>query len=128
MFATRALRQAAAHSERKPLIQFLGKRSIPSNVDHTPRPHPQSPTGSLPEAFVATRGNSHADFQSYRSNMQLHGPLHNIGGVPAARLGPVEPPRGTAWDRNELPERFRRAPLTPAEIEAVETGGAALFG
>lgn len=27
--ATRALRQAAAHAERQPMIKFLGPRSIP---------------------------------------------------------------------------------------------------
>jgi small subunit ribosomal protein YMR-31 len=31
------------------------------------------------------------------------------------------------FDRDELPARFRRAPLSMAEIEAVETGGATLF-
>ena len=31
------------------------------------------------------------------------------------------------FDRSELPARFRRTPLTIAEIEAIETGGAAAF-
>jgi len=30
MFATKVLRQAAAHAERQPSIKFIGKRSIPS--------------------------------------------------------------------------------------------------
>lgn len=33
---------------RQPLIKFLGKRSYPSGADHTPKPHPCSPDGTLP--------------------------------------------------------------------------------
>lgn len=125
MFATRAMRQAAHAAERTPLIKFIGRRTIPANIDHTPHPHPASPGGALPGGG----GNSHPTFSSYRDHAQQHGPLRKtIGGQTGARLGPVEPPRGVAFDRNELPERFRRRPLSPAEIEAVETGGAALFG
>ncbi|KAF3071198.1 putative ribosomal protein ymr-31 protein [Daldinia childiae] len=134
MYATRVLRQAAAHAERTPLIRFIGKRSIPENVDHTPQPHPASPSGALPSGFGSS-GNSHTSFSSYRDHAQQHGPLRKtigaaggIGAQPAAHLGPIEPPKGIYFDRNQLPERFRRVPLTAAEIEAVETGGAALFG
>ncbi|KAI5926054.1 hypothetical protein F4810DRAFT_708135 [Camillea tinctor] len=125
MFATRVLRQAAAHgAERAPLIRFIGRRTIPTQIDHTPRPHPASPTGALPG-----NGNSHTSFSSYRDSVQQHGPLRKtIGSTSAASLGSVEAPKGVFFDRNELPERFRRTPLTLAEIEAVETGGAALFG
>lgn len=128
MLATRALRQAAAHGvERMPLIHFIGKRQIPSNVDHTPQPHPASPTGSLPTNFG--NGNSHTTFSSYRDSAQQHGPLRkSIGAQAASRLGPIEPPQGHYFDRNELPERFRRSPLSLAEIEAIETGGATLSG
>ncbi|KAI0451907.1 hypothetical protein F5B21DRAFT_485537 [Xylaria acuta] len=128
MFATRALRQAAVHgAERTPLIRFIGKREIPSNVDHAPHPHPASPTGSLPANFG--NGNSHTSFSSYRDSAQQHGPLRkSLGAQAASRLGPVEAPNGQYFDRNELPERFRRSPLTLAEIEAIETGGAALVG
>ncbi|KAK7739095.1 Alpha-ketoglutarate dehydrogenase subunit 4, mitochondrial [Diatrype stigma] len=127
MYATRAMRQAAHAAERTPLIKFLGRRTIPSQVDHTPQPHPASPTGSLPQGFKG--GNSHPSFSSYRDHAQQHGPLRkSIGTQTGAHLGPVQPPSGIAFDRNELPERFRRLPLTLAEIEAVETGGAALFG
>lgn len=180
MFATRVLRQAAAHAERTPLIRFIGKRSVPGmspifplhmlrskqkfnlgfqpprtqqitqhlptflptyqlrtnthteHVDHTPQPHPASPTGSLPSSIG---GNSHTSFSSYRDHAQQHGPLRKtigvgagIGTQSAAHLGPVDAPNGVFFDRNQLPARFRRAPLTAAEIEAVETGGAALFG
>ncbi|KAI0154304.1 hypothetical protein GGR57DRAFT_466611 [Xylariaceae sp. FL1272] len=130
MYATRVLRQAAGHAERTPLIRFIGKREIPSKVDHTPHPHPASPSGSLPANFgKANNGNSHASFSSYRDSAQQHGPLgKSIGRIPAAKLGPVEAPKGTYFDRSDLPARFRRSPLTLAEIEAIETGGAALFG
>ncbi|KAI1129848.1 hypothetical protein F5Y10DRAFT_237398 [Nemania abortiva] len=128
MFATRALRQATAHAaERTPLIRFIGKRQIPANIDHTPLPHPASPTGSLPANFG--NGNTHTSFSSYRDSAQQHGPLRkSIGALSASRLGPIEPPQGHYFDRNQLPERFRRTPLTAAEIEAIETGGATLFG
>ncbi|KAI0008954.1 hypothetical protein F4779DRAFT_409730 [Xylariaceae sp. FL0662B] len=131
MFATRALRQAATHAaeQRTPTIRFLGRRSVPENVDHTPHPHPASPTGSLPSSFKRTNGNSHPSFSSYRDSAQQHGPLRkSIGAVPASQLGPVQPPKGVYFDRNELPARFHRTPLSPAEIEAIETGGATLFG
>ncbi|EMR72886.1 hypothetical protein MGN70_012513 [Eutypa lata] len=128
MYATRAVRQAAHAAERTPLIKFIGRRSIPSQVDHTPHPHPASPSGALPQGFTGN-GNSHSSFSSYRDHAQQHGPLRKtIGGQTGAHLGPVVPPSGVAFDRNELPERFRRHSLTLAEIEAVESGGAALFG
>lgn len=132
MFATRALRQAAAHAERTPLIRFVGARhSIPANIDHSPKPHPASPTGSLPENF--NNGSSHNTFSSYRDHVQQHGPLRKtfaasgfIGSQPGSALGPVEAPKGQYFDRSELPERFRRSHIDLAEIEAVESGGATL--
>lgn len=137
MFATRALRQAAAHAERTPMIKFIGPRSIPSSIDHTPQPHPASPTGKLPESFSSSAPSgrsSHSSFSSYRDHAQQHGPLQKsirpdagIGGTAAADLGPVAPPKGVFFDISELPQRFRRAPLDLAEIEAVESGGAALM-
>ncbi|KAK7948456.1 hypothetical protein PG997_001000 [Apiospora hydei] len=130
MNATRALRQAAHAAERTPLIRFLGRHSAPANIDHSPQPHPASPTGSLPGS-----GNSHNSFSQYRDSAQQHGPLRKtvgaqsgIGGASGAALGPVEAPKGTYFDRSQLPARFQRAPIDMAEIEAVESGGAALFG
>lgn len=140
MFTTRALRQAAAHAERTPLIKFIGPRSIPSSVDHTPKPHPASPNGELPANFSAY-GNAdspsrHASFSTYRDHAQQHGPLQKtirssaagIGGSAGAQLGDVNPPKGVFFDSSELPARFRRAPIDLAEIEAVESGGAAVWG
>lgn len=135
MFATKVLRQAAQHAERTPSIKFLGKRTIPSAVDHTPHPHPQSPSQSLPSSFSSSTHSSHSSFSSYRDHAQQHGPLRKtinvssggIGGHSGAELGPVEPPKGVAFDRNDLPTRFRRSPITVAEIESIETGGAAAF-
>ncbi|KAK4210980.1 hypothetical protein QBC37DRAFT_442388 [Rhypophila decipiens] len=133
MFATRALRQAAHHAERVPSIKFIGKRTIPASVDHTPQPHPQSPTHSLPASFTS----SHNTFSSYRDHAQQFGPLRKtiksadagIGGSSGSELGPVEPPRGSGvvFDRNQLPARYHRTPLTADEIEAIETGGATAF-
>lgn len=97
--------------------------SPPASVDHTPRAHPASPSGSLPDSFV-----------TYRAKAQQHGPLGAaavgagwIGRRPGAALGPVEPKAGEFFDRDELPQRFHRLPWTETEIEAIETGGASLF-
>ncbi|PSR92044.1 hypothetical protein BD289DRAFT_352187, partial [Coniella lustricola] len=128
MFATRALRQAAAHAERVPSIRFLGKRTIPSSVDHTPQPHPASPTNSLPKNFGET---SHVSFSEYRQRSQQYGPLRNtwtrsadsgIGGAPAAALPSISPAKGIFFDRDELPARFRRSVWSAEEIEAIESG------
>jgi len=130
MFATKVLRQAsaaAAHHERTPMIKFLGKRSIPSSVDHTPHAHPASPTHELPKGFAEAQ----SSFSAYRQNAQQHGPLGrsarkdgSIGALPGKALGPVEPAKGEFWDRNELPSRFHRTRIDLAEIDAIETGGA----
>jgi hypothetical protein len=135
MFSTRILRQAAQHAERTPSIKFLGKRTVPSSVDHTPHPHPASPTHSLPETWASgSQSSSHTSFSSYRDHAQQFGPLRKtiksadgIGGHSGAELGPIKPPQGYAFDRNELGPRYRRVPLTPAEIEVIESGGAAAF-
>ncbi|TKA24731.1 hypothetical protein B0A50_05719 [Salinomyces thailandicus] len=123
------------------MIRFLGKRSTPKKIDHSPQAHPASPSDELPESFA-----------SYRNRAQQHGPLGgqqqqsqsstksaapsssagaaptygNIGGRSASQLGPVEPAKGQYWDRNELPKRFHRARWTEAEMEALESGGASM--
>ncbi|ERS99200.1 uncharacterized protein SPSK_04618 [Sporothrix schenckii 1099-18] len=133
MFATRVLRQVAAHAERAPLIKFIGKRSVPASIDHTPQPHPASPSDSLPADFTS---GTHTSFSSYRDHAQQFGPLRKtvrnagergIGGTSGRELGAVQPGKGEFFDRNDLPARFRRTPISVAEIEAVETGGAAFF-
>jgi small subunit ribosomal protein YMR-31 len=121
MHATAALRNAA----RTPLIKFIGKRTTPTAIDHTPKAHPASPSTSLPDSFA-----------SYRAKAQQHGPLNNparasssagaIGAATGASLGPIEPNRGQFFDRDDLPARFRRLPWSELEIEAIETGGASL--
>ncbi|TQV94069.1 hypothetical protein V2A60_002861 [Cordyceps javanica] len=136
MFTTRALRQAAAHAERQPMIKFIGPRSIPSAIDHSPKPHPASPSGKLPDGFATDASARHASFSSYRDHAQQHGPLQKtirsgeagIGSISGAELGSVEAPSGVFFDISELPARFRRQPINLAEIEAVESGGAALLG
>lgn len=137
--ASRALRQAGAHADRTPMIKFLGPRTIPSSIDHTPRPHPASPSGTLPESFSAygngESASRHNSFSTYRDHAQQHGPLQKsirgfeagIGGTAGSQLGPVEPPKGVYFDLSDLPPRFRRVPFDMAEIEAIESGGAALY-
>ncbi|KAJ5894346.1 hypothetical protein N7495_006037 [Penicillium taxi] len=118
MRATFALRTAA----RTPLIHFIGKRTVPQSVDHTPRVHPASPASNLPDSFA-----------TYRAKAQQHGPLTRhmftggIGGHSGASLGPVRPKAGEFFDRSELPARYGRLPWSEAEIEAIETGGASMF-
>ncbi|KAH8765916.1 hypothetical protein F5883DRAFT_522393 [Diaporthe sp. PMI_573] len=133
MLATRALRQAAAHAERVPSIKFIGKRSIPASVDHSPRAHPASPSGSLPADFSAS---SHHSFSEYRQRSQQYGPLQKtwartaeggIGGASGAALPSIEPANGFFFDRDDLPARFRRTSWTVEEIEAIESGGASAF-
>jgi len=136
MFTTKVLRQAAQQAERTPLIKFIGKRSIPSSIDHTAHPHPASPTHALPESFSSSQQASHTSFSSYRDHAQQFGPLRKtiakqsgdpgVGARTGHDLGTVQPPKGVFFDRSELPVRFRRMPFTTAEIEAIETGGATL--
>ncbi|CAG8955633.1 hypothetical protein HYFRA_00009587 [Hymenoscyphus fraxineus] len=126
MFATKILRQAAA-AERAPMIKFLGKRTTPASIDHTPKAHPASPY-ELPADFSKS---SSPSFSSYRQKAIQHGPLGrqntgSIGSISGQSLGSVKPAKGEYFDRNELPARFRRTPLDMSEIDAIETGGATL--
>lgn len=144
----------AAHA-RTPMIKFLGKRSYPSecagivntfnladipieNVDHSPQPHPASPTHQLPESFA-----------SYRQKAQQHGPLGGqknsssgrsfgasmggpttygaIGGKAGRDLGPIQPKEGEYFDISELPKRFQRRPWTEEELDATTSGGASMW-
>lgn len=132
MFATKALRLAptAAQAERTPMIKFLGKRHTPSSIDHSPHAHPASPSHELPKDFTSPPKSSSATFSSYRQQAQQHGPLGKSAGSSGSQsghsLGPVAPAKGEYFDRNELPVRFRRAPIDLSEIDAIETGGATL--
>ncbi|CCU79481.1 DUF2638 domain containing protein [Blumeria hordei DH14] len=122
MFSPAKVCRQALSTNRAPMIKFLGKRSIPKFLDHTPKVHPESPSRKLPD-----------DFASYRQQAQQHGPLGhskmthsgNIGSMSGASLGSVEPQKGELTDFNQLPKRFRKIPIDPAEIDAIETGGAA---
>ncbi len=106
-------------------------RSSPQFPSTTPlTPILSLPPRLLPSSFSASHESSHSTFSSYRDHAQQHGPLRKtikssaggIGGHSGSELGPVSAPKGTFFDRNELPARFRRAPLTLAEIESIETG------
>ncbi|KAL6707962.1 hypothetical protein ACN47E_003636 [Coniothyrium glycines] len=118
MNATRIL----AH--RQPMIRFLGKRTTPTKIDHTPHAHPAAPSNELPSSF-----------KNYRQKAQQHGPLNtgfaavggHIGGAAGKDLGPVEAGKGFFFDRSELPQRFQPLSWSAAEIEAIESGGASMF-
>lgn len=144
MFATKALRASAgAHAKRIPLIKFpdRSKTRMASPLyfvtteltridseDHARHAHPASPTHELPKDFDSPPKST--SFSSYRQQAQQHGPLGNssrrASGVSGQALGPVAPPKGEYFDRNELPARFRRALIDLTEIDAIETGGATL--
>jgi len=123
------------------MIKFLGKRTYPKQVDHTPQPHPASPTNKLPESFA-----------SYRQKAQQHGPLGGqqfdapsrplasstaamggpmtygaIGGRAGRDLGPIKPKEGEYFDVSELPRRFQRRVWTEEEMDAVTSGGATMW-
>ncbi|RPA72749.1 hypothetical protein BJ508DRAFT_216756 [Ascobolus immersus RN42] len=108
MHTTVALRYA----RRAPLIQFLGKRTVPTGLDHSPRPHPEAPRASLPTSFA-----------QYRERAQQHGPLSGYHAV----TGGVAPREGEFFDRKELPQRFWRLQFSQEEMEVIESGGAAAF-
>lgn len=131
---------------RQPLIKFIGKRTTPSKIDHTPHVHPASEKPSLPDSFAES-------FAEYRSRAQQHGPLKNqqqfasftsssssrtnpnagsqtygaIGGHSGASLGSIKPGQGEYFDRSELPKRFQRMAWTEGEIEAVDSAGASMW-
>jgi len=106
----------ASTAGRTPLIQFLGKRSIPESIDHAPRPHPAAPTKALPNSFA-----------EYRKEAQQHGPLGGYKATTPPRISPsISPSKGQVFDRSELPPRFWRLTLSKEEMEVVESGGAAM--
>jgi len=106
---------------RTPLIQFIGKRTIPESIDHTPRIHPASPSGSsLPISFKQYR-ESYANTQG-----PLHSPAYSRSSS-SKQYFTAQVKEGQYFDRSELPDRFKRMRWTAAEIAAVESGGASMF-
>ncbi|KAF2672867.1 hypothetical protein BT63DRAFT_382745 [Microthyrium microscopicum] len=105
--------------QRQPLIRFLGKRTTPTKIDHSPVAHPAAPSNTLPNTFA-----------TYRQAAQQHGPLNTtlgsgtIASKSGASLGPIAAPQGAYFDRSELPNRYAKLEWTAAEIEAIESGGA----
>ncbi|KAF5094523.1 hypothetical protein D0Z03_002064 [Geotrichum reessii] len=93
---------------RTPLIRFLGKRTFPSSIDHTPKPHPQSPTQKLPASFFQ------AATPSFASNF-------STGKMPSS---PVAAKEGELFSVTELPSRFRTREMSDLEIETVNLGSA----
>ncbi|KAF1817781.1 uncharacterized protein K489DRAFT_385548 [Dissoconium aciculare CBS 342.82] len=135
MQATRALFQ------RQSMIRFVGKRAPSAHTDFTPRPHPESPSATLPESFAAYRekATQHGPLKSQPQQQQTPTPSAStqktqqapqplsIGAQSGRSLGAVKPAANQFWDRNDLPQRFHRTPFTQAEIDAIETGGASLL-
>lgn len=95
---------------RTPMIRFLGKRTLPKNVDHTPQAHPESPTGQLPSTF--------SSFAAYRKNSQTYGPLGGKGNKS------IEAGEGEYFARRDLPKRLHYNEFSDMEMENINSGGA----
>ncbi|KAG5365680.1 hypothetical protein CJU89_0071 [Yarrowia sp. B02] len=88
---------------RTPMIKFLGKRPTNVKVDHTPRPHPMSPTGQLPPSF-----SSAGTIPLNKGSSSNYSP----------------PGEGEFGARSELSKRFQYRPFSETEINEVNSGGA----
>lgn len=87
------------------------------NIDHTPRAHPQAPTGELPKSFA-----------EYRKHALQHGPLAAGPAQRSAAQRSAPSFANTAiFDRNQLPRRFWRLSISKHEQEVIESGGAAAW-
>ncbi|KAI7882359.1 hypothetical protein K492DRAFT_193618 [Lichtheimia hyalospora FSU 10163] len=85
----------------KPLIQFVGSRAnLWKNAPSHAGPHPMTP-----------------------ANLEKH--VAKASPAPAPAKQPTYS-KG-ALEFAELPPRYRRAPLSEAEMEAIESGGATLI-
>jgi small subunit ribosomal protein YMR-31 len=127
------------------LMSLLLHQSSPHShfpeADHTPRPHPASPTHDLPSSFSTYRqeATSHGPLKSGNKSSSSSSSSSSSGAQPTAyrkqllsgksgrSLGSVQPKEGEYFDRDELPTRFRRTVMSAAEIEAVESAGASFW-
>lgn len=98
--------RASIVAYRTPLIRFIGKRSVPSTLDHSLRAHPEGP-GELPSSFA-----------QYRQKAQTHGPLARSSSTSA----PAD--SGVHLSVSDLPKRFHYSQLSEAELENINSGGA----
>ncbi|CAO3567810.1 unnamed protein product [Mortierella alpina] len=104
------IRMAAAARARVPLIKFLGPRRLLPKEHHEPTRHPAAPKDSaFPLKTIAPTSS----------------PSQSRPASTSATSGPNGVSRQT-MDFAELPARYRHPPLTEAEIEAIETGGATM--
>lgn len=129
-------------------IILQANRTLES-VDHSPQPHPASPTHQLPESFASYRqkaqqhgplgggpasgsesGNAGGSSSSPRSSASnMGGPMTYgaVGGRAGRDLGSIKPKEGEYFDISELPKRFQRRQYTDQEMDAVTSGGASLW-
>lgn len=77
------------------------------HIDHTPKPHPQSPTHQLPASFFA-------------AFVQMNGPSVSSSSKP---LSSVAAGPGELFSVTELPARFRFKSLSEQEIDNINHGG-----
>ncbi|KAI9360880.1 hypothetical protein BD770DRAFT_408717 [Pilaira anomala] len=86
----------------KPMIQFVGSRAkLWKDATHHTGPHPLTPANLVKHVAEASKATPAAPAKS---------------AAPKANTGSLE--------FAELPSRYRRAPISEAEMEAIESGGA----
>ncbi|KAI8880979.1 hypothetical protein K501DRAFT_324745 [Backusella circina FSU 941] len=91
----------AAH---KPLIRFLGPRvNLWKDAPHHVGPHAMTPPNLVKHVATATEA---------------------AAPKPAAAAPKAAASQPSHFEFGQLPPRYRRAPLTDAEMEAIESGGA----
>lgn len=88
-----------AVSKFQPLIKFLGKRTVPKDIDHTPNVHPLSGMKKLPKSF-------------FSSDSHTSAPNKGQNRVPTLL---------------DLPLKYRTPPIDLAELEQVNSGAAEII-
>jgi len=86
-----------------PLIHFLGKRTIPKNIDHTPHVHPLSGMTQLPKSFFGGAGAGGAGSAAATESASSPGALDSV---------------------LDLPQRFKMPAISEEELEQVNSGAA----
>lgn len=102
--------RASIVAYRTPLIRFLGKRTVPSSLDHSLKAHPEA-TGDLPSSFA-----------QYRQKAQTHGPLARSSSTATNTADDA----GVFLSVSDLPKRFHYSALSDAELDNINSGGASV--
>lgn len=93
------MRPTQATQKFTPLIKFLGKRSTPKNVDHTPKVHPLSGMKTLPASFGTSSAGGSSNGGSSSGSAVIDSIL-------------------------DLPSKFQTPKISESELEQVNSGAA----